>query len=306
MTPQKKTKMDWEGEQLTQLKAGYLADAITSRRCLRQPVDPFEIAADEVPFLRIGGRDFGDRFDGKLRYDSRKRRFGLMYNTKYDVRMPPGEHHPRTRFSVAHELGHYFIEHHHAYYAHGGKTHASINEFRSKTTIEREADAFAASLLLPSHLVSPILNKQQLSIEKIQEVAGDFNTSMVSTMIRGVQLSHFHCAVAGIREGAVAWLFPSNALKDSKIYRRSGHLPEGAYQPWFEFNMGNGTQSQREGHAADWFSIYDERFEDQYVTEAYFPVGKLGTLLVLLTFDEQAMFSDTDDDYGEDRFRDGY
>ena len=92
---------------------------------------------------------------------------------------------------------------------------------------------------------------------------------MVSTMIRGVQLSHFHCAVAGIREGAVAWLFPSNALNDSKIYRRSGHLPEGAYQPWFEFNMGNGTQSQREGHAADWFSIYDERFEDQYVTEAY-------------------------------------
>lgn len=299
MTPQKKTKMDWEGEQLAQQKAGYLADAITSRRRLRQPIDPFAIALDEAPLLKVGGSDFGERFDGKLRYDSAKRRFGLMYNTKYDANLPSGEHHPRTRFSVAHELGHYFIEHHHAYYTHGGKTHASINEFRSKVTIEREADAFAASLLLPSHLVSPILNKQQLSIEKILEVARDFKTSMVSTMIRGIQLSHFHCAVAGIRDGAVAWMFPSAALKESKIYRRSGHLPEGAYQPWFEFNMGNGKPLQRDGHATDWFAVYDDRLEDQYVTEAYFPVNKLGTLLVLLTLDEQAMFpeqGDADDD----------
>lgn len=155
-----------------------------------------------------------------------------------------------------------------------------------------------------SHLVSPILNKQQLSIEKIREVAGDFKTSMVSTMIRSVQLSHFHCAVAGIREGAVAWMFPSSALKDSKIYRRSGHLPEGAFKPWSEFQSGTAKPQQRDGHANDWFAVYDERLEDQYVTEAYFPVNKLGTLLVLLTFDEQSMFPETDED--EDRFSDRY
>lgn len=298
--------MEWEAEQYAQTKAGYLADAIINRRRLRQPIDPFKIAADEAPLLMVGGRNFGDRFDGKLRYDSRKRRFALMYNDKYDVGLPPGEHHPRTRFSVAHELAHYFIEHHHAYYTHGGQSHASINEFRNSTTIEREADAFAASLLLPSQLVSPILNKQQLSIEKIQDVARDFNTSMVSTMIRGVQLSHFHCAVAGIRAGKVAWQFPSNALIESKIYKRTGNLPETAYQPWSEFNIGMGTQSQKDGHAADWFSIYDERFEDEYVTEAYFPVGKLGTLLVLITFDEDTMFSHDDDEDGEDRFHDEY
>ena len=297
MTTQKKTKMDWEGDQLAQQKAGYLADAITGRRRLRQPIDPFAIALDESPFLKVGGRDFGERFDGKLRYDSAKRRFGLMYNTKYDAGLPPGEHNPRTRFSVAHELGHYFIEHHHAYYTHGGKTHASINEFRSGVTIEREADAFAASLLLPSHLVSPIINRQQLSIEKIHEIAREFQTSRLSTAIRCVQLSHFHSAIAGIREGAIAWMFPSSALKDSKIYRRSGHLPEGAYQPWFEFNMGNGKPLQRDGHATDWFAVYDERLEDQYVTEAYLPVKKLGTLLVLLTFDEQAMFPEGEESY---------
>jgi hypothetical protein len=294
MTTQKKTKMDWEGEQLSQQKAGYLADAITSRRRLRPPIDPFVIAADESPFLRIGGRDFGDRFDGKLRYDSGKRRFVLMYNTKYDAGLRPDEHHPRTRFSVAHELGHYFIEHHHSYLLHGGKTHASINEFRSQMTIEREADAFAASLLLPTHVVSPLINKAQLSIEKIHEVASDYQTSRLSTMIRCVQLSHFHCAVAGIRDGAVAWMFPSPALKDSKIYRRSGHLPEGAFKPWSDFKAGTARPMQRDGHANDWFAVFDERLEDQYVTEAYFPVSKLGTLLVLLTFDEQAMFQEND------------
>lgn len=302
MTTPKKTPTEWEGEHVAQQKAGYLADAIVNRPGLRQPIDPFEIAKAEKSFLKVGGRDFGDRFDGKLRYDQARRLFVLMYNTKYDSGLPPGKHHPRTRFSVAHELGHYFIEHHHDYLTHGGKTHASINEFRSRENIERQADAFAASLLLPTHLVSPIINKYQLSIEKVHEVAQDFQTSRLSTAIRCVQLSHFHCAVAGIRDGVIAWMFPSAPLRDSKIYRRSGHLPAGAYTPWTDFRAGHGRQQQRDGAALDWFTIYEERFQDQTITEAYFPVAKLRTLLVLLTFDEQAMFTDSDeaDDWDDD------
>ena len=158
MTTQKKTKMEREAEQFALKKVGWQADALIKRLNLSAAIDPLRVAKEEYPFLRAGGRDFGDRFDGKLRYASDKKCFVLMYNTKYDALCPPGKHHARTRFSIAHELGHYFIEHHHAYLTHGGKTHASINEFRSNIMIEREADAFAASLLLPTHLISPIVN----------------------------------------------------------------------------------------------------------------------------------------------------
>ena len=132
MTNQKMTATTWKAEQWAQEKAGQQAEGIVRRMGLSYPIEPLTVAKEEYPLLRAGGRDFADRFDGKLRYISDKRCFVLLYNTKYDVGYRPGTHHPRTRFSIAHELGHYFIEHHHAYLTHGGHSHASINEFRSK------------------------------------------------------------------------------------------------------------------------------------------------------------------------------
>lgn len=239
MKKQKKTTTEWQAEQFAVQKAGWQADAIVRRLNLSPAIDPLQIAKDEYPFLRAGGQDFANRFDGKLRYSSEKRCFVLMYNTKYDAFYPPGKHHPRTRFSIAHELGHYFLEHHHAYLAHGGKTHASINEFRSNITIEREADAFAASLLLPTHLVSPIVNAQPLTYARLRHIADTFETSLISTAIRSVQLSHFPCALAAIRQGAVAWMFASEALIATKMYPRKGHLPPNAIEAYAKFQVGS-------------------------------------------------------------------
>jgi IrrE N-terminal-like domain len=150
MTP-KKTNLDWETERRLQAAAGEQADALVIRLGLAVPIDPFKVIASETPFLVAGGRDFGSRFDGKLKYNREKNRFLLLFNTKYDAGQPPGKHHPRTRFSIAHELGHYFNEAHYDYLRRGGKPHPSSSEYRTNVQMEREADAFAASLLLPTH-----------------------------------------------------------------------------------------------------------------------------------------------------------
>ncbi len=55
--------------------------------------------------LRSG--DYRSKFDGQIEYHRANNRFLLFYNTKYDDPQT-GEHHPRTRFSFGHELGHYF------------------------------------------------------------------------------------------------------------------------------------------------------------------------------------------------------
>ncbi len=88
-----------------------------------------------------------------MEYHRSRNRFLLLYNTKYDAYLLPGQHHPRTRFSIAHELGHYFLEPHRAYLRRTGKSHPSKGEFLSDRTIEMEADAFAAGLLMPSALL---------------------------------------------------------------------------------------------------------------------------------------------------------
>ena len=93
----KMTPTIWRAEQAAQFRAGQQADALIRRLGLSYSIDPLQVARDELPRLRVGGRNFANRFDGKLKYLSKDHCFALMYNTKYDVGLPDGTHHPRTR-----------------------------------------------------------------------------------------------------------------------------------------------------------------------------------------------------------------
>src|SRR5262245_54440921 len=99
------TKMDWTEEQHHQEKAARTADELIARLKLKPPIDPLAVARTEQQILRTGGCDLGQRYDGKLEYVRSRDLFLLYYNTKYDAGLPAGEHHPRTLFSISHELG---------------------------------------------------------------------------------------------------------------------------------------------------------------------------------------------------------
>lgn len=290
-------------EQHHQEMAGKTADTLIARLNLRPPIDPLAIAATEHRMLRTDGCDFGRRYDGKLEYIPSEGLFLMFYNTKYDAGLPVGQHHPRTRFSISHELGHYFIDHHHQSLRRGARPHRSVNEFRSARQIEREADAFAASLMMPSHFARPIVNESQLSMNRIDDIARHFAASTIGAAIRSVRLSDFPCAVAGITNSAVSWMFASESLIASGIYPKRGDLPDNAKDPLEE--MGNGLidRSECDGEVADWFQTYDrEELDDVYLAEEYHPIPVMDTLLVLLTLDEADLDSDEDqdDDEGDD------
>src|SRR4051794_6508579 len=139
-----KTRAEWMMEERLQVMAAEHAEALLERlELLSAPVDLAQVAASEEPLLVLRSGNYRDRFDGQLEYHRRRNRFLLFYNTRYDQ---PGADrpHPRTRFSLAHELGHYFLDRHHDYLVLGGTTHGSKSEFFSHVQIEREADAFAA------------------------------------------------------------------------------------------------------------------------------------------------------------------
>lgn len=295
-----KTKMDYQAEEQIQLRAGKKADELIERLGLQAPIDPLEIAKAQKD-LRFGGADFGTRYDGKLEFHPSKQRFLMYYNTKYDGGLPDGEHHPRTRFSIAHELGHYFLDAHNAALRGGKAAHVSISEFRNQDSLEREADAFAASLLMPTKQVKPIINAAEPSLPRLSALAYQFGMSLVSTAFRTVKLSHFPCAIAGIRDGQVAWTFVSESLVDAQLYPRRGHLPENAEQPWAACQGGSDQFSENEGRAGDWLTIYDDdRLEDIYVTEEYIPVPVMNMMLVLLTMDEEDLHPDDEDDSADD------
>src|SRR6476646_36758 len=69
----------------------------------RLPVNPFEIAKQERIILAPG--TYGEQFDARIEYLPDERRFVIYYKA---VARSDG----RIRFSLGHELGHYYLEHH--------------------------------------------------------------------------------------------------------------------------------------------------------------------------------------------------
>jgi hypothetical protein len=267
---------------------------IISQLGLSAPIDPLAIVALESPPLLAQGGDFRNAYDGKLKYVKTSRRFLLFYNNKYDTGLPDGEHHPRTRFSIAHELGHYFLDSHHRYLLGGGASHGSRSEFRNDNTIEREADSFAASILLPRGLAEREFNSKALSIDRVQEIAGHFKASLLCTAFRAVRLSDDPCALVGIRAGRIVWMFRSDALARAGLYPKKTKdlVSQAAIWQWQLFPLANRPPDPTEASIGNWFETYEraDKYRDVVVVEHFLPISVMEILVVLLTIDYDALF----------------
>ncbi len=294
----KKTRLEWAEIRNRQDKAiDQAAEVLATLGMNTAPIDPLAVAVSEKPLLTAMGGDFRDRFDGQLEYHRSKNRFLLFYNTKYD-RSSNGDHHPRTRFSIAHELGHYFLDAHRAYLLRTGKSHPSKGEFLSDRTIETEADAFAAGLLMPSRLLRPLVNEGEMSFADIEVWASEFRTSITSTARRSVELSDFPCALVGIREGRLAFSFHSQAMIEGGCYPRprGSSPPAEAQRKWQSFASGCLMDDHGQSLGREWCQTFDNgRAARAPVSEHYFGVPSAQTLLVLLTIPEEDLFEDDDE-----------
>jgi len=291
------TKMNWVEMENRVERACHAADEITSH--VNAPIDPLAFVRSEGPdLLRCRGEDFGDAFDGQLRYDRPSGRFVMLYNNKYDRGRADGGHHPRTRFSVAHELAHYFLDKHRAYLLGGGEHHPSHGEFDTDTIVEREADAFAAAMLMPTRLAKPVVNEDELSLTLVREIEETFDVSLVSASLRAVQLSDYHAAIVGLRDGQIAWSFRSRALRVAGFYppNKTSPLAASASDQWRTFESGGSVDETGASFAKHWFRTYDRSELDHlHVDEHYIPVASMGTLVVLLAISEDQMLVDDDD-----------
>jgi len=297
----KRTKTEWKAEQTRLDRAVAEAEQIVLALGLKGPINPLEVVKSEAPFLKAGGADFGNRYDGQLEYHPKKNRFLLFYNTKYNRGCPPGEHHPRTRFSISHELGHYYLTAHRAFLMRTRTAHPSSSEFRNNVLVEREADAFASGLLLPRHLFEHVVNEgdKELTASRVQKMADDFQVSYLSAVIRAVRLSGCPCGVVGLREGKRAWSFVSAPLVEAGGYPRpvGTSLPKGAVKEWAKFSQGESERSSQDGKLWEWFETYEnDDLGSLDVFEEYVPVTSMKTLVVLVTADPNDLGGADDDD----------
>ena len=126
----------------------------------------------------------------------------------------------RRRFSIAHELGHWHFHRGRALFC----DKADIANFENNSLDpERQADGFAADLILPNYMLVPRLRKlKRPTLAACREIAAEFSASLTATLLKTTLSNRFPMAiVCHNRQGrrwferapmVQGWWFPAREL----------------------------------------------------------------------------------------------
>ncbi|MEM7811331.1 MAG: ImmA/IrrE family metallo-endopeptidase [Planctomycetota bacterium] len=251
------------------------------------PVDPFAIAQAESDLIHLVGDDFGNCFDGYIEYAG-EQRFIICYNTKYNNWRHSGDFHTKILFTIAHELGHFFIEEHRRHLV-GVKTgHVSFSEFSSDSLIEQQADYFAAGLLMPSSLLGPEVNTKNFpSHGEMHDIRRRFNVSLTGFLARWTQLSDFPCATVVVQDGLIQFGWISECLRELGAFRLSRGEEVSCKDASAFLRVGEPYQGYRDaegsGSVANWIEYDRVRLPTQ---EFYYAIPHSNSVWILLIADE--------------------
>lgn len=220
--------------------------------------------------------------------------FGILYSSHI-------KNEGFVRFTVAHELGHYFIPGHcDLIFQNGVALHESRSGYMSHDPCERQADTFASTLLMPVTLFLPALREAGTGFEAISSLATICKTSITSTAIRYARYAEDPVAIVVSSGNTIEYCFTSEALEAIRGFRRiekGSSLPPGSLTADFnrtETNITTGAEKGGYTSLDDWFDgvvAGIEMKEDVVGLGAY---GK--TLTVLFTDDVVPDEDDLDED----------
>lgn len=238
------------------------------------PIDPRKIAEQEGIVILDG--DYGDSFDARIEYISKIQKFAIFHQ-----RVGNGRTLGRVNFSLAHELGHYYL---HNEYLLGGGSHNSESDFTSKNTMERQADEFAAALLMPRELFKAKIVRLSRQICTLKDVCNlsdtAFGTSATSTALRYCKCNFEACAVILSRDRKVLWADYSTDMQmlNMKFIRFGSPLPSDSWSAEVE-PTDSGANSEGAIDSDIWFE-YPRR---QELWEEAMVLGHTGLVLTFLS-----------------------
>lgn len=166
------------------------------------PICPKEIARQhQIAVIAKDESDFG--CSGQLIRAGNN--FGILYAT-----------HVKSigfqNFSIAHELGHYFLDGHSDAVLKNGSHSSEAGTSRDK--YEQEADIFAASLLMPEALFRNEIHISGEGFEAIESIAIKSNTSLTATAIRYAELTEQPIAIIFALDGKITSHSYSGAFRE--------------------------------------------------------------------------------------------
>lgn len=247
-------------------------ESVPNRFRSKRPIDPFAIAKAEglilIPHQDLKG------FDGCLHYRADRAVFILHYVDR-------GDEDPRTRYTISHEMGHYFIPEHQQLLIRGNVHGSNVEDLRADER-ELEANAFAAHLLCPQHELAAFL--ADVGRNEVHRIAREFNISISAAARRMIEETDRACAAVFSKDGIIAHAL----LSDDLVYRGIHGIKKGVKVPADSRTAKQAASSPqpRENRMAvsDWFHNARPWRQDDEIWEEVIPLGAYG-VLTLLTYE---------------------
>ena len=143
-------------------------------------------------------------FDGMTIYDNGK--FYIHINTYNGNRVDTD----RGRFTLAHELGHYFIDTHRIGLKNGLlEPHPSLTNKAQYFSIEREADYFAACLLMPEERFRKDIGNKKFGIKVIDYLRSEYKISRTAYALRFADIGNYPLLIVYAENNIIRWSYSS-------------------------------------------------------------------------------------------------
>lgn len=124
----------------------------------------------------------------------------------------------RERFSVAHEVGHWQLHRGRSFQCRVDAPEANLS---SNTVLEKEADTFAAHLLMPSPIFVPMVKSfGEPNFQNLEKIANEFETSLMATALRLASVNTLSVIVACYNSAGLKWSLPASDIPKRWVLRR--------------------------------------------------------------------------------------
>lgn len=117
----------------------------------------------------------------------------------------------RKRTSIAHEVGHFALDHELPNEGEPASWFKTSCEVRSKRD-ERDADILAIEHLTPAPMVAPYCEVASVDLHAVRVIERVFTASPVMSAMRFAELSPAACAAVYSERGAIKWMKPSRTF----------------------------------------------------------------------------------------------
>ena len=157
-----------------------------------------------------------DGFAGALVPSESRKRWGILYRA--------GQSRGRTRFTVAHEFGHYLL--HRQKYPGGIHSDEAGVDGRAKIEIEREANDFASTLLMPfDDFRKQITPKDKPDFDALSRCAERYDVSLAAAVLRWLRYTERRALIVVSVDGFVKWSWSSKPALVSGCFIRTSRGP---------------------------------------------------------------------------------